>query len=422
MGCDMVVALNEATVQGHTLVGINHHDFRPQVQCLRRIAGAVHAPDEMLRLGPILLPQMRRTFTVLGNQPPETWGLTHGLNDSGVVAGFCRWQSRMPARETGLLGTDLIRLALERSQSADQAMHTLTDLISRHGLRSDGRPAPDNIFLLADAKEAFVVEAAGTFWALLECQHVRAVSDACLIRQDWWRLAPGLADHAVEHGWWTDDGSKLDVGNSMTMPAMRDAWAHKRWGKAMVMLEQQDGQIDSFFVRRLLCDHFEASAVGAPPDNTGTKRRVHLLGSFVAVLSKEAHVPPLAWCAFGPTGCPLFFPLLLAGDLPAGFDTTSRKPAGAISFVGGLSRFEELLASAKHAGAVTDALAELQARFDQEAEDFLKEAQTFSAQGNTSQVGRLSTMLMQNHWELFEKECRRLPALRQKSAEAGDRL
>ena len=36
MGCDMVVALKQATVQGNTLFGLNHHDITPQPAPLPR--------------------------------------------------------------------------------------------------------------------------------------------------------------------------------------------------------------------------------------------------------------------------------------------------------------------------------------------------------------------------------------------------
>ena len=63
---------------------------------------------------------------------------------------------------------------------------------------------------IADGSEAYVLETCGRYWALLECGHTRAVTDAALIRQDWHRLAPGLADFVIEKGWWQDDGSKID--------------------------------------------------------------------------------------------------------------------------------------------------------------------------------------------------------------------
>src|ERR1700735_3134769 len=40
MGCDMMVALKQATVQGNVLFGLNHHDVTPSRPSLCRLAGA----------------------------------------------------------------------------------------------------------------------------------------------------------------------------------------------------------------------------------------------------------------------------------------------------------------------------------------------------------------------------------------------
>ena len=69
MGCDMVVALQQATAQGNALFGLNRHDTEPARHTLCRIAGGQHAPDEVLRFAGLVLPQVRRTCIVLGSQP-----------------------------------------------------------------------------------------------------------------------------------------------------------------------------------------------------------------------------------------------------------------------------------------------------------------------------------------------------------------
>ena len=147
-----------------------------------------------------------------GQPTARVWGLTHGINENRVAAGTACWQSKFTAGDSGLLGTDLVRLTLERSQSARQALDILTDLVSRHGQRGSGRPGQtDSVFLLADPKEAFVVEAAGSHWAMLECQQVRAVSDVALIRQDCMASSPQNVDGFNGGGWPRRVGSRYGV-------------------------------------------------------------------------------------------------------------------------------------------------------------------------------------------------------------------
>ena len=189
----------------------------------------------------------------------------------------------------------------------------MTDLIAQfgQGLPPRGDEPTDHVFLVADGHEAFIVEAAGAYWASLQCQRVRAVCDAGLIRQDWQRLASGLAGTAIARGWWPDDGSKLDFGAAVGLPQQQQAAALKRWGRASLLLEQQAGHLDLILLRRLLADHYEAQGAGNRPSGGLAASWTVSLGS--------CDGPALAWWAVGPPGA-LTLPVFLDGDLPAALD------------------------------------------------------------------------------------------------------
>ena len=65
---------------------------------------------------------------------------------------------------------DLVRLALERASTAEDAVSVIVELLEHHG---QGGPCSyerphftyDNSFLVADASGAFVLETAGRQWA-----------------------------------------------------------------------------------------------------------------------------------------------------------------------------------------------------------------------------------------------------------------
>src|SRR5262249_54754545 len=151
-------------------------------------------------------------------------------------------------------------------------VEVLTDLIVRYAIAGEA----DHIFLIADAREAYVVEAAGRSWALLECRRTRAVTGAPLIRQDWRRLSPGLASHAAAQGWCREDGSKFDFAACVETRHPDHPLARRRWGRASVALAQQEGAIDAFFLRRLLQEHHDTSRDLLPSPE--------LLATFVAPL------------------------------------------------------------------------------------------------------------------------------------------
>ena len=152
MGCDTVVALGRATVDGHTLFA--HNCDRPPRECqvLARLARREYSPGEKVQTQGLELPQVRQTATVLGSRPAGCWGFTHGVNEHAVAVAATSLRTKLAADGAGLFGTDLVRLALERSENARQAVDQLTGLIERYGqaAESDGpcdhgvvRVAPD---------------------------------------------------------------------------------------------------------------------------------------------------------------------------------------------------------------------------------------------------------------------------------------
>jgi secernin len=417
MGCDMVVAIGRATVDGGTLFG--HNSALPERQCqvLRRIRGRPFALGETVRVQYVELPQARQTYTVVGSQPDGCWGYAHGVNEHQVAAGCTAVSPRLTGEGPGLLGADLVRLALERSRSARQAVDCVTELIQRHGRATPPRGAAhaetDHALLIADPREAFAVESAGPFWVAQEVGEVRAASDVRVVRQDWDRIAPGLAEYAIALGRWPADGSKLDFAGALRESAPGQGSGWRRWGRATLLLEQQNGHIDGGFVRRLLSDHYEGTddevdpldaAADLVPLCQHATGRSHTVtaASLVAQLHADAAHLPVAWCAFGPPCSGVYFPVFLHGELPEPF--TAGGPEGsADSLWWRLHRLHaQLRGDADQWAAAHDGLARLQARFDQDAADFAAEAAGLRERGDLDSLSRLATTFMQHTVERFE--------------------
>ncbi len=341
---------------------------------------------------------------MLGHQPAGRWGFVHGVNENQVAIGVTGWHSRLPAVGGGVTGTDLTRLALERSHTALHALDVLTDLITRHGQCPEAgtRMPADNLFLVADRQEAFVVEAAGRYWAIQECRQVRAVTDVALVRQDWQRLAPGLSSLAIENGWWNGDGSKLDFAGCLDAEAPAHAGARRRWGQATMALEQQNGAIDGPFLRRMLLDHHDHS------DAAPTHRPPAPLAASCTTALAGPEEPPVVWCAVGLPRAAVYFPIWLDGELPEAFQGAG--PDGT-----------DVWQQTQHlAGLSEDRLAEglgrLQAHFEQEVETLLPDARRSKRQGDTLRLRNQTTALMQKHISLFAKECRTLHGIAEPEA------
>jgi secernin len=397
MGNDMVVALPKATADHVTLFGHNCNRPLGEPRALERVAGKTFTAGERLRTPYLSLPQVKNTLTVLAARFAGSWGYAHGVNERGVSAGVSSVKTRLVNDVPGLTGPDLVRLALERSPTALQAVDVVTDLIGRHGpgVSGDDRDEGDPVLLVADGREAYLLSACSTFWAVQEVREVRAQSDVCQLRQDWDRISPGLAQLAISRGWWPDDGSKLDFAGALVGEDGLAGEGLRRWGRATVVLEQHNGQLDTTMVRRLMADLGEAARGGAEASEPAASLVVRLTG--------EAERPTLAWWCCGIPGESVYLPVTIDGELP---EALMAEGNGGCGVWRQAWRLEELAArDARTRAATRSVFPGLQARFDRDAADYLAEAAGYQARGDMPAVRRLATAFMQHAAERFEETC-----------------
>jgi dipeptidase len=300
----------------------------------------------------------------------------------------------------------------------------LTDLVGQHGQGNSGggseNPAEGGgSFLIADAKEAFAVETAGPHWVYQEIGEVRAAGNACIIRQDWDRISPGLSDYVSGKGWWKCDGSKLDFAGAVTENPMGHASGLRRWGRATLLLEQQNGHIDSAFVRRVLCDHYEGTSFEVDPLATvqgpvplcrhgiGTNA-LATAASMVAQIGGRSNALNIVWFAFGPPCISVYFPLFLESDIPELF--AGRTIAAEDLWTRSVHLHEQVL-DPERRGLVRETLGRLQVRLDQDAEEFAYEGAALKQKGAFGETQRLASLAMQHSLELYESAMTSLPLM-----------
>ena len=203
--CDTLVALGPATRDGSAILAKNSDRSPNEVQVPVYVPRTRHDEAE-LRCTHITIPQVVETCAVLLSKPFWMWGCEMGVNEHGVAIGNEAVFTREPLAKTGLLGMDLIRLALERAHSARAALDVLTHLLATHG---QGGPCSiirkgasyHNSFIIADPGQAWVLETAGRYWAAKEVHSTYSISNRLTIGADFCLASPGLVEHAVEQGW-----------------------------------------------------------------------------------------------------------------------------------------------------------------------------------------------------------------------------
>jgi secernin len=130
--------------------------------------------------------------------PTWLWGAEHGVNEFGVAIGNERITTVHRAAEArpALIGMDLVRLGLERSRSAAEAVDIMTGLLTTHGqggIADDVHgEAYDSSFLIADPGSAFVLETSGTSYAVAPYPAGAAISNRITLGTDWTSGSPDL--------------------------------------------------------------------------------------------------------------------------------------------------------------------------------------------------------------------------------------
>lgn len=283
--CDTFVALADAGPGGRVLMGKNSDRPVSDAQPLRYLPRR-SAAGGTLRLAYVEIDDVAESAAHVGGSPYWCWGHEQGLNEWGVAIGnealFTRdWAAAVHAAEqgsppaTGILGMELVRLGLERGRSAEEALRSICALVEEHGQWGSGVPGRppasggyDNSFLIADSREAWILETSGRRWvAKRATSGTLAISNQPTIRTEWDRASDDLVDHAVGAGWWEPEAcGALDFARAFVDPGTPLQLSHIRLQRSRQLLAEASarGEVDFAAARRILRDHYEDTFLGGP--------------------------------------------------------------------------------------------------------------------------------------------------------------
>ncbi|MEN7549513.1 C69 family dipeptidase [Rapidithrix thailandica] len=197
--CSIFIATPTYTRHQTIILGKNMDGLANEGQALVRIP-ALHAPENYLTCTHIQIPQAQRTFEILLSRNSQHWGGEMGINEHQVAIACQEVESKVKrgSKSTGLTGPDLVRLALERSTTAQTAMEVITGLIAEFKQTGSNNKA-QNTFLIADRKDAFLLETVEKEWAALTIHGFHALSNTFTIEKNFDYSSKNLVEFAQKH-------------------------------------------------------------------------------------------------------------------------------------------------------------------------------------------------------------------------------
>lgn len=312
--CDTFVALGSATIDGEVVFGKNSNRPYDEQQPIVYFPRQRYPAETNVRCTYISIPQVEETYAVLLSKPCWMWGAEMGGNECNVVIGNEAVWTKEPEGRPALLGMDLLRLALERSSTATQAVHLICDLLEMYGqggacAENDPNFTYHNSFLIADPTEAWVLETAGKWWVAQEIKDgYRNISNQLSIRSEYNIARDGIVDHAIDQRYW-DYVEEFDFAKCFSYGYQEPSrYSREGWGKHL--LQTQNGKISPTVMMQILRDHTGGICMHGGFRATASQ---------VSLLSKKNSVH---WLTGSPHPCiSLFKPFVVpTQDEPKNFD------------------------------------------------------------------------------------------------------
>jgi len=294
-----MVALGNSTLDGSVLFAKNSDRQPNEPHVIIRIPRKKHRPGSKVKCTYIEIDQAPETYEVLLLKPSWIWGAEMGCNEYGLNIGNEAVFTKEKYGPDSLIGMDMVRIALERCKTSDEALNLLVDLLDRYGQGGNcGYEKPftyHNSFLIADKSSAWVLETAGSFWAAEKVKDVRSISNCLTIGNRFDRCHPNLIKHAVDKGWCKSEKDfhfARCYGDSLIT---HFSGAHQRHQASTRILEQEKGRITVATMKRILRHHepklekkpFALSSLKSICMHAGFIYGDQTTGSYIASLSDK---------------------------------------------------------------------------------------------------------------------------------------
>ncbi|GIX41945.1 MAG: hypothetical protein KatS3mg129_1678 [Leptospiraceae bacterium] len=207
--CDTFYIPKKSNIYNANILCKNSDREPNEAQSILHIKRQSHKnPQQKLKLTYIEIPQVKETYEIFISKPFQMWGVEMGVNEFGLAIGneavFTKFS--FSKKNSGLTGMDMIRLSLERKQTAKDALEYIIELVETYGQDACGGYENKNFyyhnsFLIVDKKEAYVLETADKFWAYKKLNDFYSISNGLTITDDFDAIHPDAINYAKKHNW-----------------------------------------------------------------------------------------------------------------------------------------------------------------------------------------------------------------------------
>ncbi|MFX1364233.1 MAG: peptidase C69 [Promethearchaeota archaeon] len=274
--CDTLVALGNSTEDGSVIFGKNSDRPFNEIQLITYSPKMNFLKKIPLQCTYISIPQVSETAAIILSQPYWMWGAEMGTNEYNVVIGNEAVYTHEPLRNSGLLGMDLLRLGLERGKTAKEAMNIIIDLLGTFGqgggcAYNDPSWKYHNSFIIADPKEAYVLETADEWWIVEKVKNVRSISNGITIRGKGDFRKKGIIQHAIDKGYCKDDNDFDFAVTFSGSPPSSTPSPYSREGKSKLLLRENKNKITPKLMMEFLRDHQAGICMHGGFESTGSQ-------------------------------------------------------------------------------------------------------------------------------------------------------
>lgn len=329
--CDSLYVSSKRSENGrHILAKVGD---RPSAECqpLFYEPATDHIPGENVICTRISIPQVAHTNAILANKVWWMWGVEMGVNDHMVSVTINAEHSVFPKTfESGLLGNDLVRLALERGTTAYEAMHIVTSLLEKYGQEGQTHFEADggryeSAYFFADTKEAWKLETAGREWIAKRCEDTDCIGNCYGIQTEYDEISAGLIPFAYENGL-ADPKTPFSFAEAYTDPSHLFLRASLRMRRVRELLNKAPEKINRLYIRRIFADHYEGTELEMR-ENLFTAiypcvcMHSHTQGNAKTdccmIFEYTARIGVVSWTAFSNSCASVYLPAYFTDGLPS---------------------------------------------------------------------------------------------------------